>query len=250
MNPEAQYRRYKPDYTGMNLREMSFATLPNHCGVPTIYKLDMITAPTPTDKPYPIVFFIHGGGFIQPNDKRQAYISVFARELVEAGYAVISPDYPVFDDEAHLASCGGETAGYHLAAQGVHEAYRFVRKNADDLGLDPNHIAMIGGSAGAMAGFYAISDYPEEHYAAFVNLWGAPDPIPNMDGFPPIYSVHGDADDVVPFERTAAVQRVLVQQRIPNEFCKLPGCGHTPLARMADFWPNAMTFLRKYTTER
>lgn len=115
MNPEAQYRRYKPDYTGMDLREIPFATLPDYHGVPIVYKLDLITTPGSAKSPY---------------------------------------------------------------------------------------------------------------------------------------SVHGDADDVVPFEREAAVQRTLTQQKIPNKFYVLPGCGHTPLSHMADFWPEAMEFLREYLTER
>lgn len=243
MNPEAQYRRYQPDYTGMDLREFPFVTLPDHRGTPMVYKLDLITAPGPLEKPLPVVYFIHGGGFIQPNDKRQAYISRFARDLTAAGYAVVSPDYPVFDDEEHLAAAGGEAAGYHLAAWGVHEAFRFVCENADTLGLDPERAALIGGSAGAMAGFYAIAGYPGDRYRAFVNLWGAPDPLPPLTGFPPVYSVHGDADTLVPYERELPVQEVLAAAGIPHELMTLPGCGHTPLMDYERFMPVILDFL-------
>lgn len=243
MNPEAQYRRYQPDYTGMDLQEIPFATLPNHRGTAALYKLDLITAPDPVEKPRPVVLFIHGGGFIQPNDKRQAYISRFARDLTAAGYAVVSPDYPVFDDEEHLAAAGGEAAGFHLAARGVHEAYVFLQQNAARLGLDANRVALIGGSAGAMAAFYAIAGYPEDRYWAFVNLWGVPDPLPSLVGFPPVYSVHGDADTLVSYKRELPVQEALAAAGIPHNLMTLPGRGHTPLMEFERFMPVILSFL-------
>lgn len=247
MNPEAQYRRYKPDYTGMELRELPFCTLPDHNGVQTVYKLDLITAPATSALSRPVVLFLHGGGFIQPNDKRQAYISLFARELTAAGYAVIAPDYPVFENEEHLAAAGGESAGYSAAARAVHEAYRFIQQNAVAFGLDAGNISLIGGSAGGMTGFYAIAEYPDDHYRAFINLWGAPDPVPELAGFPPVYSVHGDADPLVSYERELPIRQALAEFGIPHALVSLAGSGHTPLNRMKEFWPGALTFLKKYT---
>ena len=247
MNPEAQYRRYKPDYTGIELRELPFCTLPDHRGTQTVYKLDLITAPAPPAAPCPVVVFLHGGGFIQPNDKRQAYISLFARELTAAGYAVIAPDYPVFENEEHLAAAGGESAGYSAAARAVHEAHQFIQQNAGEFGLDAENISLIGGSAGGMTGFYAIAEYPDDRYRAFINLWGAPDPVPELAGFPPVYSVHGDADPLVTYARELPVQQALAELGISHELITLPGSGHTPLGRMDEFWPGALAFLKKYT---
>lgn len=243
MNPEEQCRRYQPDYTGMDLREMPYGTLADHRGTPTVYKLDLITAPDSGNKLRPVVLFIHGGGFIQPNDKRQAYVSRFARDLTTAGYTVVSPDYPVFDDGEHLASAGGEAAAYHLAANGIHGAYDFLRQNAVELGLDISHVFLIGGSAGAMAGFYAIADYQWDRYCAFVNLWGAPDPLPSLVGFPPMYSIHGDADTLVPYERELPVQAALDEAGIPHELMTLPGRGHTPMMEFGRFMPAILTFM-------
>lgn len=247
MNPEAQYRRYKPDYTGMELRELPFCTLPDHNGAQTVYKLDLITAPVPPEPPCPVVIFLHGGGFIQPNDKRQAYICLFARKLTAAGYAVIAPDYPVFESEEQLAAAGGESAGYSAAARAVHETYKFIQQNAAGLGLNAGNISLMGGSAGGMTGFYGIAGYPDDHYRAFVNLWGAPDPLPQLAGFPPVYSVHGDADPLVAYQREIAVQQTLDALGIQHKLVTLPGSGHTPLGQMDEFWPGVFEFLQSYT---
>lgn len=245
MNPEMEFRtRFKPDYTGMDLTELTFGTLQDHSGQLHPYKLDIITVPGKAESPRPVVFFIHGGGFLQPCDKRQAYICVFARTLTAAGYAVVSPDYPVFDDEAQLNAAGGEAAGYAKAGEAVHAAYQYLAENAAKLDLDMERVAIMGGSAGGMTAFYAIADYADR-YAAFVNLWGAPDPLPSLQSFPPTLSVHGDADRLVPYGRELPVQQELERLGIAHELITLAGKDHTPLMCMDEFMPAIMALLER-----
>lgn len=246
MNPEIEFRnKFKPDYSGMVLTELSFAEMTDHGGERHTYKLDLITPPVQPEQPMPVVFFIHGGGFLQPCDKRQAYICVFARKLTNAGYAVVSPDYPVFDDETQMAAHGGETAGYAKASEAVHLAYQYLHENAQKLHLNMEKVAIMGGSAGGMTAFYAIAHYTDR-YAAFVNLWGAPDSVPDLAKFPPALSVHGNADMIVAYEREAPVQEQLAQHGIPHALITLEGSGHTPLNRMDEFLPQMMELLAKY----
>lgn len=246
MNPEIEFRtKYKPDYTGMELSELTFGILADHSGQRRPYKLDIITAPGGSETPRPVVFFIHGGGFVQPCDKRQAYISVFARTLTAAGYAVVSPDYPLYDDDTQRDAPGGETAAYTKAAEAVHVAYQYLTENAAKLELDMQRVAIMGGSAGGMTAFYAISNYAD-HYAAFVNLWGTPEPLPNLQGFPPMLSVHGDADPLVSYARELPLQQELERLDIKHELITLPGKGHTPLMCMNEFLPAIMELLARY----
>lgn len=243
MNPEIEFRnKFKADYTGMTLTELPFAEIANHSGQIQTYKLDLITPLTLPQKPMPVVFFIHGGGFLQPCDKRQAYICMFARKLTEVGYAVVSPDYPVFDDEQQMAACGGEAAGYAIAGEAVHLAYRYLYNHDTKLNLDMDKVAIIGGSAGGMTAFYAIANW-SDCYRAFINLWGAPDPVPDLAKFPPTLSVHGNADPLVAYERELPIQAELEQHHIPHELITLDGSGHTPLNRMGEFLPQAMELL-------
>lgn len=243
MNPEIQFRnKFKPDYTGMALKELAFGEMNDHRGEKQIYKLDLITPPLLPEKPMPVVFFIHGGAFQKPCDKRQAYICVFARSLLAEGYAVVSPDYPVFDDEADMIAHGGESAGYAKASEAVHLAYQYLKENAKELHLDMEKVAIMGGSAGGMTGFYAIADWPDR-YCAFVNLWGAPEKVPDLAKFPPTLSIHGSADPVVSYERELPIQEQLNDHHIPHELITLDGSGHTPLDRMGDFLPQIIEML-------
>ena len=77
--------------------------------------------------PLPVVIFAHGGGFVQPNDKRQGYIPVFAKALTKEGYAVVSPDYPVFDNLKEREAWN-KTAGADRAAEAVYLAYQYTSR--------------------------------------------------------------------------------------------------------------------------
>ena len=243
MNPEIQFRnKFKPDYTGMTLKELEFSTLRDHRGENQVYKLDLITPPILPEKSMPVVFFIHGGAFQQPCDKRQAYISLFARSLTAAGYAVVSPDYPLFDDEADMKAHGGDAAGCTKASEAVHVAYGYLQQNAMKLHLDMEKVAIMGGSAGGMAAFYAIANW-QDRYRAFINLWGTPEQVPDLTKFPPTLSVHGSADPAVAYERELPIQQQLQDYQIPHELITLEGSGHTPLDRMEEFLPQVMRLL-------
>ncbi len=245
MNPEIEFRqKYKPDYTGMTLTELPFCEIENYSKVRQIYKLDFITQANQDTGLKPVIFFIHGGGFIQPCAKRQAYISMFARILTAAGYAVVAPDYPVFDDGAQMAEAGGETACYAKSGEAIHYACRFIKEHAEELGLDSDKTAIIGGSAGGMAAFYAIANYTDS-YRAFINLWGAPEQVPKLAGFPPTLSVHGNVDELVAYEREYSVQEELSRYGIEHYLITLDGSGHTPLNRMDEYMPQIMKLLNK-----
>ncbi len=91
--------------------------------------------------PHPAVIIIHGGGFLHgtSHNGSEAYAADF---LAPAGFAVFSINY-------HLASKtapGGATLPEMLAD--VQRAVRFVRHNAAHYQVDPNKIAILGGSAG------------------------------------------------------------------------------------------------------
>lgn len=243
-NPEAQYRRYRPDYSGMALRELTFCTMPDLFGHPVDLQTDLITTCGDfPDRPLPVVIFVHGGGFIEPNDKRQAYISLFARQFTAAGYAVLSPDYPQYEDQEQMDACGDTLQAMRTAGEAVHRLYEFVAREGGSLGLDPGRVVLMGGSAGGMAGFYAIADHPQDRYRLFGNLWGAPEPMPSLHGFPPVISVHGTADPLVPFAREEPLQRELERLGIPHTLITLEGAGHTPLGRMDTFLPPMMNLL-------
>ncbi|MFY8229977.1 MAG: alpha/beta hydrolase fold domain-containing protein, partial [Opitutales bacterium] len=87
----------------------------------------------------PGVLFIHGGGFTG-GDKAEYRTASVSADLARAGYVVVSCNYVLGPkDKAgvwprNIADC--------------RDAVRWMRANADALGLDPDRIAVAGGSAG------------------------------------------------------------------------------------------------------
>jgi len=241
---ELEYHKLRPDYSGMRVREMPFGSMENHHMEQEEYKLDFITKEGTVPDKLPAVFFIHGGGFKKPHDKRQVYISYFAKALTAAGYAVVSPDYPQFDSAQELEAAGGESAGYAKAAQAVNLAVEFMKSHSAELGIDPGRIAIIGGSAGGWAAFYAIAEKPE-NFRCFINCWGSPQQLPDVSAFPPTLSIHGTDDVLVPYPLETAAQAALDKQRIEHRLITLENCGHTPLYKMPEFVPEILKWLSR-----
>ncbi len=100
------------------------------------------------DKIYPGVIVVHGGGWI--GGTRQSFETI-ALDIAAAGYVVANLEY-------RLAT---ETK-FPGAVLDTKAAIRWMRANAETLGLDPKRIGAVGGSAGghlvAMAASTADSD--------------------------------------------------------------------------------------------
>jgi len=105
--------------------------------------------PADLEKPAPGLIFIHGGGWEQGNRNDYRYYTV---RYAKRGYVVATISYR-FSNEAP----------YPAAVQDAKCAVRWMRANAAQYHVDPDRIAVIGGSAGAhlsmMVGY--SSDVPE-----------------------------------------------------------------------------------------
>lgn len=85
--------------------------------------------------PFPLMIHIHGGGFAF-GDKRDDHMNVYLKGL-HRGYAVASVEYRL----------SGE-AIFPAAVLDCREALRFLIWHAPEFSIDPQRIAVIGGSAG------------------------------------------------------------------------------------------------------
>jgi acetyl esterase/lipase len=136
-------------------------------------QLDLYS-PTERTKPLPAVIFIHGGAW--KGGYRQMY-HYYCTKFAEHGYVVATVSYRLTG-----------VAPFPAAVEDVKCAVRWLRANADKLGVDPNKIGVAGGSAGGhlsmMIGY--ASDVPELEGAgghgdtssrvqAVVNLYGPTD---------------------------------------------------------------------------
>ncbi|HYF35029.1 MAG TPA: alpha/beta hydrolase [Prosthecobacter sp.] len=98
-------------------------------------KLDFWKAPS--EKPTPIVVFIHGGGFVG-GDKTSWRGNPLVKQLLDKGVSCAAINYR-FRDHAPIQDILRDAA----------RAVQFLRHKAGDFNIDKTHIAAMGGSAGA-----------------------------------------------------------------------------------------------------
>lgn len=99
-------------------------------------KLDIAKPSLCKNQKVPLAVFVHGGGW-HGGDKGGAFSRSDAKMLFQLGFAVASINYrlsPQFHFPAHINDCK--------------LAIRFLRKNSEQFGIDPDRIAIWGSSAG------------------------------------------------------------------------------------------------------
>jgi len=93
-----------------------------------------IFSPVKAQGKVPAIVVVHGGGWMK-GDKTK--FRALAIELANRGYLTMAIEYRL----------GGE-AKLPAAIHDCNAAVRYLRANADSLGIDPNRIGAVGGSAG------------------------------------------------------------------------------------------------------
>ncbi len=111
------------------LRDMRYAEADGH---PLL-----LDAYLPTDdEVHPALVYIHGGGW-RSGDKAGAFNAVRGDLLLASGIAVFSLNYRL-----------SGVAPWPAAVDDCLAAFRWIRANAADLNIDPDRLAVWGGSAG------------------------------------------------------------------------------------------------------
>lgn len=102
-----------------------------------------------SDSPTPLVFVIHGGGWLGGSKER---IDRFAdvQRLLDAGVSVAAINYRYVSQAAADAVEPPVKAPLHDAAR----ALQFIRMNAEDFNIDKDRIGATGGSAGACSSLW------------------------------------------------------------------------------------------------
>ena len=200
----------------------------------------------------PGVLFIHGGGFTG-GDKAEYRSASVSADLARAGYVVVSCNYVLGPKDKpgvwprNIADC--------------RDAVRWMRANADALGLDPDRIAVAGGSAG---GYLALmvglsddktgpgGDLAAKHSAkvsAVIDFYGVVNfskhgkgQVPGVSAAeqaaylpenqcdpqdPPVLIMHGSADTTVDIAQSAAMAKALRAAKVSHEYVVVDGAPHT-----------------------
>ncbi len=200
----------------------------------------------------PGVLFIHGGGF-SAGDKAEYRSASVSADLARAGYVVVSCNYVLGAKDKpgvwprNIADC--------------RDAVRWMRANADALGLDPDRIAVAGGSAGGyLALMVGLSDDrtgpggdPQARVSAkvsaVIDMYGVVNfskhgkgVVPGVSAAdqaaylpenqcdpqdPAVLILHGTADATVDIAQSDAMAKALRAAKVPHEYIVVDGAPHT-----------------------
>lgn len=217
--------------------DVAFGQSLNELGEMETLRLDLYMPVDDHPAPRPAIFWFHGGGFRPGNDKRQVYIPRFANAFAARGYVGIAPDYRVRQDPTT------DWKGSILdAVADARMALDWVKSHAAEYRIDPQRIALAGGSAGGMTITNLVHNPQQpilrkDGVFAVVNLWGSPDGqnryFDRIDPAAPAhFVVHGTADELVPYQNSVRFTQDLRQAGINVQHLTLPGAPHTPLKEM------------------
>ena len=194
----------------------------------------------------PVLVFIHGGGWSK-GDKSD-YLP-YLIDYAEKGFVTATVSYRL-----------SGVAKFPAAVQDIQSAVQWIRQHAAAHRINPEKIALIGGSAGGhLAMMVAYSDTSQNRVQAVVNIYGptdltteyarnrgeclkflgktypeAPDlyrlasPRTHISpGDPPTLIFHGTIDSLVPVSQSDSLHKWLDQAGVPNEYHRLKGWPHT-----------------------
>ena len=215
-------------------------------------KLDLYFPSGPKRLDRPAVVFIHGGGFTG-GDKAEYRSASVSADLCRAGYVVVSCNYVLGPKDKpgvwpqNIADC--------------RNAVRWVRAHAKELGVNPDKIAVAGGSAG---GYLALmvglsddktgpgGDPAAKHSAkvsAVIDMYGVVNFSKHGKGIvpgtspaeqaaylpesqcdaqdPAVLILHGTADSTVDIAQSDDMATALRSAKTPYEYIVVEGAPHT-----------------------
>ena len=213
--------------------------------------------PRDASGPTPVFMYIHGGGWVG-GSKEQNVLRLLP--YLEMGWAVVNVQYRL-----------GQVSRAPAAVEDCLCALHWIKTNASEYNLDPNHIVVSGNSAGghlalttgmvpgsagldlecrhtadlgvgAIINWYGITDVGDllagKNEKAYAVKWMGS--MPNrLDvarrvsplsyvraDLPPVLTIHGDADPVVPYQHAVRLHQELAGVGVANELHTVPGGGH------------------------
>ncbi|MCS7023917.1 MAG: alpha/beta hydrolase [Bryobacteraceae bacterium] len=220
----------------------------------------------------PAMIVIHGGGWV--GGSKEAVYENFVRRYLEKGFVVANVEY-------RLAKAAPAPA----AVEDVIRAANWFSERAAKWNVDRRRIAVTGGSAGghlalmvgmvtkaaglgkppkvaAVINFYGITDVADQlsgpNMRQYAVTW-----IPDQPGrielarrlspltyvrrdVPPVLTIHGDADETVPYEHGVQLTKMLVDSGARAEMISVPQGGHGfPKEKLDQLYSEVFAFLAR-----
>lgn len=242
----------------------------DHLSIPAFYY-----KPRGAAGKFPVVVYIHGG----PESQSRAAYSPFLQFLLEQGYAVVAPN--IRGSTGYGKTYTGLDNGRKRmdAVKDVIFLIEWLKKKGE---IDPEKVAIMGGSYGGFMVLMAISHYPEL-WAAAIDVVGMSslrtflqttspwrkklreaeygtieedgeffdsiDPLKHADRIKaPLMVVHGVNDPRVPIQESEQIVKKLKGRNHPVEFIRVEEEGHTmvKLNNKLNSYTNMALFLKQY----
>ncbi len=220
--------------------------------------------------PSPAVVLVHGGGWRNGHRGSGSWAAT-AQAVAAEGWVAISLDYRL-----------SGVAPFPAAVDDVRGAVVWVRDHADALGVDPDRIALMGGSAGGNLALLATTGAGAVPVAGVV-AWSAPTDLAPLAADPrmrmivgqwlgcdptvcpdqaaaasPLHRIAGGeapvflatgSDEFVPATQATVMHERLVSAGVPSELVVIPGTRHASAYR-ADVWDATTAFLHTHLAPR
>jgi acetyl esterase/lipase len=221
----------------------------------------------------PGVLVIHGDGWV--NGSKESMVEKFVLPYLERGFVVASVEYRQAD-----VACAPAAVNDALKAAG------WFRDNAQRWNVDPRRIVATGDSAGGhlalMVGMTPKSAHlgPVRKVAAVINFYGITDVedqlqgdnmrdyavkwVPEQKGrydlarklspltyvrkknVPPILTIHGNADETVPYDQAIQLTKGMRGVHGDAEMINVPNGGHGfPVEKMNQLYLQVFEFLHR-----
>jgi acetyl esterase/lipase len=203
----------------------------------------------PGDGPFPVLLWIHGGGWMT-GSRVWTVDQQFHERMLARGYAVADVDYRLALE-----------AVWPAQQADIDAAVRWLRHHAVALRIDPDRFAVLGESAGGqLAAIAALTGTGDSAIQAVILWYGPADlsnrrdqddpfefpavllggplaertalarlasPLHNIHaGAPPFLLVHGTEDETVPFAEAVGFAEALRAQGVRCDVLPVEGAGH------------------------
>ncbi|WP_179319253.1 alpha/beta hydrolase [Winogradskyella helgolandensis] len=205
-----------------------------------------------SDKPTPIVLNIHGGGWNHGEKESQTGFGSFFKN----GYAVANVAYRLVD----IAPAPAAIEDIRCALIYLYNNAKKLNIDTTKIvvigGSAGGHLALMAGLLGDNTTYDADCTYDGKlKVAAIINKYGLTDLKPLVKSksvnrwlgkkihdidfissvspinyvtkkSPPIFTVHGDADPIVPYKQSVKLHKILIDNKVTSKFLTIPNGKH------------------------